>query len=504
MIAGVAGLKSHQSKLDVIGNNIANVNTWSFKSYSYNFQDAMYTNSINSTGGSQLAGAAGGHNASQVGYGSQLSSISTEFNTGAPAPSSNNMDCMIDGTGFFLVGNMVNGTFENIEASGLSLSRVGIFRVDNNGYLVDNQGSYVYGYAPIDGTGTPEVPETPSSSTIKDLPVDLQISTVPGERSKITIAGITVETTVKSVNDFEDAVNDWITAVGKMDQYILATDADKADNTIPLYKYENGGYVESQDRTGELFRLNPGLMGTGPVKDAAGNIQTNPDGTIQLEPKFLDFSKVNISLNRIGRYLNSATITIEAKEAGDTFDDIIVPLREALTGTGKVTIPADQGGGTINTSESAYNQGNDLAPSVAAEYADNLSTIRIPVDPETGQRYDIQSWRINEDGTIMGTDINDRTIPIGQIALVAVENPNGLEKQDGYYYSVGPNAGTVEAIKPNGGPVGIIKGGCLEMANVDLANEFSNMITTQRGFQANSKIITVTDEMLQELVNMKR
>ena len=166
MIAGVAGLKAHQSKLDVIGNNIANVNTWGFKSYSYNFQDAMYSNSISSTGGSTVAGAAGGHNASQVGYGSTLSSISTEFNTGAPSPSSNNMDCMIDGTGFFLVGNMVNGTFEDVESSGLYLSRVGIFRVDNNGYLVDNLGSYVYGYGLVDGTGTPEITAKPRAYTI--------------------------------------------------------------------------------------------------------------------------------------------------------------------------------------------------------------------------------------------------------------------------------------------------------------------------------------------------
>ena len=119
-------------------------------------------------------------------------------------------------------------------------------------------------------------------------------------------------------------------------------------------------------------------------------------------------------------------------------------------------------------------------------------------------QYDIQSYKINEDGTIMGTDTQNRTIAIGQLALVAVENPNGLEKGDGYYYNIGPNAGDVEAMKPNGGPTGKIMGGYLEMANVDLANEFSNMITTQRGFQANSKIITVTDEMLQELVNMKR
>ena len=76
--------------------------------------------------------------------------------------------------------------------------------------------------------------------------------------------------------------------------------------------------------------------------------------------------------------------------------------------------------------------------------------------------------------------------------------------RSGYYYTIGANAGESQALKPNGGPAGIIKSGWLEMANVDLANEFSNMITTQRGFQANSKIITVTDEMLQELVNMKR
>ena len=104
----------------------------------------------------------------------------------------------------------------------------------------------------------------------------------------------------------------------------------------------------------------------------------------------------------------------------------------------------------------------------------------------------------------MGVDNQSRSIAIGQLALITVENLNGLEKSEGYYYSIGPNAGTVSALKPNGGPAGKIRGGYLEMANVDLANEFSQMITTQRGYQANSKIITVTDQMLEELVNMKR
>lgn len=427
MIAGVAGLKAHQSKLDVIGNNIANVNTWGFKSYSYNFQDAMYSNSIGSTGGSIMAGAAGGHNASQVGYGSTLSSISSEFETGAPSPSSNPMDCMIDGTGFFLVGNMVNGSFTNVTDSGLYLSRVGIFRVDNNGYLVDNQGSYVYGYALEEGTGIPEIPASPAVYTITKAEVALipavpadPTTNTPAVPAKIKIGNIEVETSEKA--KFQDQVQDWIAEVTK-------TGKDFAGYTISLDNY---------------------------------NDVSNP---------------------------KTANIRITANVSG-------------VDGDVNKNIQSMQWGGQDTSIEATA--AIDRVPGVAAEYVDELSAIRIPRDPTTGMQYDIQGWTMNEDGTIMGTDINNRAVPIAQLALVSVENPNGLEKQSGYYYRPGANSGEVEAIKPNGGPVGKIKSGWLEMANVDLANEFSNMITTQRGFQANSKIITVTDEMLQELVNMKR
>lgn len=433
MIAGVAGLKAHQSKLDVIGNNIANVNTWGFKSYSYNFQDAMYSNSIGSTGGSIMAGAAGGHNASQVGYGSTLSSISSEFSGGAPSPSSNPMDCMIDGTGFFLVGNMVNGSFTNVTDSGLYLSRVGIFRVDNNGYLVDNQGSYVYGYGLKEGTGIPEVPASPAIRTIKGAVASVAEKTDQnGEKYKeMTIGGITAR--VKS-QKFQDQVQDWIAQVTKTGG-----------------KFE--GYTISLDNYNEN----------------AKNPTTGADAP-------------------------TVNIRITANVSGVKGDDGYTNMNPAPTWT-------DVTGAAITPIK---DDPVDRVPGVAAEYVDDLSAIRIPTDSITGMQYDIQGWTMNEDGTIMGTDVNNRVVPIAQLCLVSVENPNGLEKQNGYYYRPGANSGDVEAIHPNGGPVGKIKSGWLEMANVDLANEFSNMITTQRGFQANSKIITVTDEMLQELVNMKR
>ena len=428
MIAGVAGLKAHQSKLDVIGNNIANVNTWGFKSYSYNFQDAMYSNSISSTGGSTVAGAAGGHNASQVGYGSTLSSISTEFNTGAPSPSSNNMDCMIDGTGFFLVGNMVNGTFEDVESPGLYLSRVGIFRVDNNGYLVDNLGSYVYGYGLVDGTGTPEITAKPRAYTINGAAFTaVSADDAAGTKASITIGRINV---VTKSSDPKEQIDEWIAVV-------TADQPNKG--ALAGYKIE----------------------------------KTDDPDTVK----------------------NTVNLKLTAKVSG------VANAPAAITSANWV--PA--AGTSVNVPFSfEEEQPVDRVPGIPAIYSDQLTAIRIPTDPETGQRYDIQGWTMNEDGTIMGTDVNNRAIPIAQLALVSVENPNGLEKQKGYYYTPGANSGVVEAIKPNGGPVGIIKSGWLEMANVDLANEFSNMITTQRGFQANSKIITVTDEMLQELVNMKR
>lgn len=434
MVAGVAGLKAHQSKLDVIGNNIANVNTWGFKSYSYNFKDAMYTNSINSTGGSVIAGAAGGHNASQVGYGSTVSSISNVYTTGAPSPSSRTMDCMIDGTGFFLVGNMVNGTFTNVEGSGLFLSRVGIFSVDNNGYLVDDMGSYVYGYAVEEGTGIPEKPATAAEYKVTDIDVKVDpIKDSKPQRYTIEIAGIQIETTQ---SDFKDQVQDWISGVsGKAEE---VTTGGNPSWDFREYSIALNGYQD-------------------PKKGAQGN---DVAGKI--------------------------TFTVTKKTTGS----------ETAAGS----IPMTKFGANCQQT----NEGNYREAGIAAVYPDTLSTIRIPIDPDTGQRYDIQSWRIDEDGTIMGTDNQNRAIPIGQLALCTVENPNGLEKASGYYYTVGANAGETEAIKPNGGPAGKIKSGWLEMANVDLANEFSNMITTQRGFQANSKIITVTDEMLQELVNMKR
>lgn len=440
MFAGVSGLKAHQRKMDVIGNNIANVNTWGYKAYSFNFQDSIYSTSVRSSGGATTAGAYGGRNPSQVGYGSAMSSISFQYTTGAPSPTDNDLDCMIDGTGLFLVGGMVNGqlTADSIKNSGLYLSRVGIFSVDNNGYLVDDQKNYVYGYALKDGTGVPEISALPAtaSGTAQITVVD---PAVQGDKYKVTILGYTVQTAAKDLNG---QVQAWIAAVTK------GKDKDNAGTIIDA----SGGPLS-----------NCTIANNG-VSEAGGG------KTVKL------------------------TITTKQMDANAKIEAVPQYDNTAVTG-GPLT-------GIDNTWEQT--DGQDFVPGIPAEFNEDLSPIQIPYDPYTGAQYNLQSYSISDNGVITGIDTQNRPITLGQLAIVAVENPNGMEKTNGYYFQLGDNAGGVEVVKPGSGAAGFIRSKYLEMPNVDLANEFSNMITTQRGFQANSKIITVTDEMLQELVNMKR
>lgn len=420
MVAGVAGLKTHQAKLDVIGNNIANVNTWGYKSQSVNFQDSMYATSISGSAGNDLNGGSGGRNASQVGYGVETGSIMASFTTGAPSPSSDPMDCMIDGSGFFLVGGMVNGSFTNISDSGLNLSRVGIFRVDSNGYLTDDQGSYVYGYALAEGTGIPETPATKAEYSVTGA--EVTITDKGAGTYTVNIGGVEVET---NKTNWYDQVKDWVTKAASQKGSPLE------DYAISLDNYQ---------------------------EPATGG---GTNGTVNL--------------------------TITAKSTGPDQNGTLAGL---------------QWGNAAKFTQT--NPGNDRIAGIAAEFNQELSVIQIPTDPDTGEPYQLQDYSISEDGTVIGLDSNNQQIVLGRVALVSVQNPNGLEKTEGYYYSIGDNAGSVEAVTAGSGPAGTIRGGALEMANVDLANEFTQMITTQRGYQANSKIITVTDEMLEQLVNIKR
>ena len=134
---------------------------------------------------------------------------------------------------------------------------------------------------------------------------------------------------------------------------------------------------------------------------------------------------------------------------------------------------------------------------------DEVEPLRMPLDA-SGEPMILKQITIGGDGTIIGIDDNNNVVQVGKIAVANVPNPSALEASSNSYYIAKANTGLVLASVPGENTTGMIQAGGLEMSNVDLAKEFTDMITTQRGYQANTRIITVTDEMLAELVNMKR
>lgn len=164
MDSAVAGLRAHQNKLDVISHNIANVNTYGYKSQSYSFKEAVYQTATNSTGGSD---SVGGTNASQYGYGASMGSISTDFATGTPTYVGG-LNVFINGSGFFVtnptvIANGVNNNSDTIKSSGLSFTRVGQMQLNSAGYLTDANGNFVYGFKSTNGAGTDIDPEATSA-----------------------------------------------------------------------------------------------------------------------------------------------------------------------------------------------------------------------------------------------------------------------------------------------------------------------------------------------------
>lgn len=213
----------------------------------------------------------------------------------------------------------------------------------------------------------------------------------------------------------------------------------------------------------------PGFFIVGPYGAAINNADGNNDNGINLAD---NDSETGVFLSRVGIFSPDANGYLVDDSGNYVYG---YSLEDGLNENGSVTVLTENG----------------IAP------------IRVPIDPNTDEPYRIQTWRIGSDGTITGVDENSQNHYIGKIALASVENPNGLEQSTGYYYKLGRNAGRCYAMESTEA-VGTISSNYLEMSNTDLAFDFATMITTERGYQANTKIITVTDEMLEQLVNMKR
>lgn len=388
LFSGISGLRSHQTMLDVTGNNIANVNTTGFKSSQTQFQDTL-SQVLQNAGAGQ--GGTGGTNPAQVGLGVRVAGITTSFAQGSTQLTGRSTDMMIQGDGFFVVRRGAESFY----------TRSGAFDFDGSGRMVlPGEGAIVQGWAAVDG--------------------------------------------------------------------VVDTNGPLVDLTIPA-----GALIPASATTSSRFTGN---------LDAAAE-----DGT---------------TLRRV--------VTV--------YDRLGTPRELELAFTKSAagwSVAASDGAATVGATPLAFDAGGNLtAPTslTVGGVAVDISSLTgfagiesVKADGQDGRAAGtLQSFSVGADGSITGVFSNGEKQVLGRVATASFTNPAGLAKTGGSMFATTANSGDPEVGAAGTGGRGSLAAGALEMSNVDLSSEFTNLIVAQRGFQASSRIITTSDEVLQELVNLKR
>lgn len=478
LFSGVSGLKVHQTKMDVIGNNIANVNTVGFKSSGVNFSDVFYQTTQSATGPNAATGAAG-QNAMQIGLGSSVSSITTNITaTGGSQRTDNPLDVMINGDAFFIVNSGGTNYF----------SKAGSFGVDADGTLYSKaNGGTVMGWQ-VDKTTNEIVPDTvsplkvmspenlylkPEATTAANVSGNIDrnstevASTGNGYNMQISfydnlgteyIAKYNIkQTSATATNEYNVVLTDVTDSKGN--SAMVKTTVDAAGN-----KTYSAGPLASVTFNGATYAVD---TTTGKVK-ATGTANTL---------KFNASSGLDPQFGTTGKALATMTFATGGTPATGNFSASGISMDFS-----KITMYSNS-----NTTDLKPNMG-DLDGKGKGSPVGNMTGISV-----------------DKAGKIYGTYDNGNKKLLGQIAVATFSNPSGLESVGNSMFAESQNSGAFNGVgqDPTKGG-GSLSTGVLEMSNVDLASEFTTMITTQRGFQANSKIITTSDSMLEELISLKR
>lgn len=410
MLAAVASLRAHQARMDVIGNNIANVNTTAFKSSRATFED-MLSQTLNS--GSRPTGNVGGTNPMQIGLGVTMAAIDSVQTQGSLQLTGKPTDLAIQGSGFFMVS----------DGTSLYYTRDGNFDLDSVGYLVSRSSGFrVVGLvADEDGVIDPAQPVEASSQ------IQIPLGTLT--RAKAT------------------------------ENIILAGNIDAQTAT--------GGTVGTSARIYDS-------LGTGYLVSTILTKTANPNEW--------DW-EARVTIGASQYTIGSGTLTFDAD--------------------GQCQVPS---GAIAITAAQFANGADDLSAAIDFSTITQLAgdTTLMATDQDGFAIGTLESFGVGTDGLITGVFSNGLTINLGQITLASFANPGGLLRVGGNLHRDSNNSGPAQVGIAGSGPNGVLSPGFIEAANVDLGSEFTNMIVTQRGFQANGKIITVVDEMLQDLIMLKR
>lgn len=546
MYSGVSGLKTHQTKMDVIGNNIANVNTVGFKSSSVTFSEIMYQNLSGASGPNALTGT-GGVNAKQIGLGVTTGSTSVNITgPGASQTTGRAFDIKLNdtnsATSFFIVSN----------GSGTQFTRAGSFYVDGAGNLcMTSTGYNVMGWQvdPTTGdirkdtisalrvmseknmTSAPEATVNGRCEGVLDKN-STDVTSEAGQAMNLSfydalgysyVAKFAIKETNRDTGEYTVELTDILDSTNKsiLDQ----TKYDSVTGTYdPDYLGDIFGAVKSQTKTytpragwttvdaaNNIFEYNATYYrydaAAGNLVEVAdnggGNYVQVPGGTTKTLAEAFGVSPyatgITMTNGVVTANVSGANYTLKFNPDDGVFDYI------GATGQDNVFLNLkDTLGGNFENIDIDF---------TGTKWFDNggSSTIGMDkgdVDGKTGtgkKLGDMIGVFVDTNGKIYGSYDNGNTILLGQIAVAQFANAMGLEKVGDNCYTTTLNSGEFDGIGVDitaGG--GTMSTGMLEMSNVDLSSEFTEMITTQRGFQANSRIITVSDTLLEELINLKR
>lgn len=451
MYSGVSSLRAHQLKMDVIGNNIANVNTVGFKASSVSFAE-MYSQTLR--GASSSSDSRGGTNPMQVGLGTTVASISVNHAKGSIQRTDIATDLMIDGSGFFVVTNDAN-------AQNKYYTRAGNFQLDELGFLVTTDGMKV---------------------------LDENMKAIQINMSDTKNATATTNLTINGNLNFNDS--DYTTTVDVYDSL--------GDIHTVNFNFVGDPYVTTAKKV-----VDPNDPNYDPAAPAATYNYSYREVTItdntgtQMVPDPAAAAPDNhwyAKFNESGEIVDLVTLDPPG-DANGTEAVVSGTLLMTVPGAADITLPVDR---SMFFSNGDVVNGSRIFTQVSKE--SDAKGVQL----NGNSAGSIDTFNISSKGEIIGIYTNGERKVLQILGLVDFDNPAGLEKIGNNMFQDTPNSGTPKYGTPATGSFGSITPGALEMSNVDLAAQFTEMITTQRGFQANSRVITTSDEILQELVNLKR
>ena len=459
LYSGVSGLQNHQTRMDVIGNNISNVNTNGFKRGRVNFQDMI---------SQQLSGAAkptdelGGVNPKEVGLGMTVASIDNVFTQGNLQSTGISTDLAIQGNGFFVMKNGEETFY----------TRNGAFGLDMDGTLVNPaNGMRVQGWMAEEINGQMLVT---TAATPEDLIIPVGSKDPAKETTNVNFAcnlnkntpeileGASADDIFKGTWGTEQKIYDsfgnehmlsvsFRRVVGNPNQWeaTVVIDQDNADYT------QTRVGLGTTDGVGNTFLVNFDNYGAlQSVTDTAGNV-TNPEGQVVLQTSF-------------------AVADSNVDEQGNPYRQTL-NINLGTIGSFKDTITQSA---SKSTTKAFYQDGYTMG------YLDN--------------------FKIDSSGIITGVYSNGTNRTIGQIAMATFANDRGLEKAGDNTYVESNNSGMARIGESGVAGKGSLMAGALEMSNVDLSEQMTDMIVTPRGFQSNAKTITTADTLLETVLSLKR